>query len=117
MAYSEALAEKVRKALADIEQVEEKKMFGGLAFLVNEKMCINAGADRLMFRIDSDHSEDVLAKDGCEAVVMKGRVYRGYFNVNEDILGSEEEFNYWVGLALEFNKKAKKSNRKEKTTP
>lgn len=114
MAYSEALADRVRLALAHIERVEEKKMFGGLAFLVNEKMCINAGENRLMFRIDPALQEDILQREGCETVVMKGQEYKGYINVSEDALGSEE-FDYWVGLALAFNQKAKKSKRKKKS--
>jgi TfoX/Sxy family transcriptional regulator of competence genes len=52
MAYSEELADKLRWALAEVPKVEEKKMFGGLAFMVNGKMCMTAGPKRIMCRID-----------------------------------------------------------------
>ena len=115
MAYSTELAQRVRSALAHIERVEEKKMFGGLAFLVNDKMCINAGENRLMFRIDPALHEDALARKGSQTVVMKGREYKGYIKVSEAGLRAEEDFGYWVDLALDFNKRAKSSKRRKKT--
>lgn len=114
MAYSEALAERVRAVLTNVDHhIEEKRMFGGLAFLVNEKMCINVGEERLMFRTDPVLREELAAKDGCEAVFMRGREYKGYFYVSEDALADEGEFEYWVNLALDFNKRAKSSKRKK----
>lgn len=97
MAYSEKLAERLRQALAGVPKVEEKKMFGGLAFMVNGKMCLTAGKDRIMCRIDPNHQEK-----GCETVVMGGRVYKGYVHVYEKGI----DLDHWVKLALDFNKKA-----------
>ena len=114
MAYSEQLAQKVRSALAHIEQVEEKKMFGGLAFLVNGKMCINAGADRLMFRVDPALPEDVVNRNGSEPVFMQGRPYKGYFYVPEDGISTDQDFDHWLGLALDFNARAKASSRRKR---
>ena len=114
MAYSEQLAQKVRSALAHIEQVEEKKMFGGLAFLVNGKMCINAGADRLMFRVDPALQDDAVNRNGSEPVFMQGRPYKGYFYVPENGIRTDEDFDHWVGLALDFNARAKASPRKKR---
>jgi len=105
MAYSEKLAERLRQALAAAPQVEEKKMFGGLAFMVNHKMCLTAGANRIMCRIDPDLHQEAISKKGCSTVVMKGREYIGYVYVNEDSLRTAAAFNYWVALALDFNKK------------
>lgn len=113
MPYSKGLAERVRSALANREQVEEKKMFGGLAFLVNGKMCINAGENRLMFRIDPAIHEDVLTRTGCRSVNMKGRAYKGYVYVCEEGLRKKEDFDFWVGLALDFNKIAKASTKRK----
>jgi TfoX/Sxy family transcriptional regulator of competence genes len=64
MAYNEELAERVREALAHLPKVEEKKMFGGIAFMVNDKMCITVGKDRIMCRIDPAIHDDILAKKG-----------------------------------------------------
>lgn len=112
MAYNENLANKIRQALAHLPDVEEKKMFGGVAFMVDGKMCLTAGADRMMCRIDPNFHQEAIAKTGCRTVVMKGRDYKGYIYVNEDNLQTPAEFNYWINLALDFNKKAKASDKK-----
>ena len=104
MAYSEKLAERIRKALAHLPDVQEKKMFGSLAFMVNGKMCLTAGPGRMMCRIDPVLHEDAVEKEGCQTVIMRGREYKGYVYVSEDSLGTETEFNYWIELALKFNK-------------
>jgi len=57
MAYSEKLADKIRQALAHLPDVKEKKMFGKLVFMVEGKMCLTAGSDRMMCRIDPDIHE------------------------------------------------------------
>ena len=82
MAYSETLSGKITRALADLPNVEEKKMFGGLAFMVNGKMCLTVGANRMMCRIDPDIHEEAIKREGCRTVVMKGRGYRGYVYVD-----------------------------------
>ncbi|MBS0028062.1 TfoX/Sxy family protein [Chitinophaga sp. 22321] len=105
MAYNEKLAERLRQALVAAPQVEEKKMFGGLAFMVNDKMCLTVGANRIMCRIDPDLHQEAINKKGCSTVVMKGREYRGYVHVNENSLRTPAALNYWVALALDFNQK------------
>jgi TfoX/Sxy family transcriptional regulator of competence genes len=114
MAYNEHLAEKIRQALAHLPGVVEKKMFGGLAFMVDNKMCLTVGADRMMCRIDPNIHEEALKRKGCRTVMMKGREYKGYIYVNQDSLQTKADFNYWVKLALDFNKKAKASEKKQK---
>ena len=105
MAYNERIANKIRQALAHIPGIEEKKMFGSLAFMVNGKMCLTAGPDRMMCRIDPDLHETAIQKKGVRTVIMKGREYKGYVYVNEENLNIKAEFDYWVGLALDHNKK------------
>ncbi len=114
MAYNAAFAEKIRKALANQSNVEEKGMFGKIAFMVNDHMCITVGEDRIMCRIDPAIHEEVIQKDGCQTVIMKGRPYIGYVHVSIDHIRSKADFNYWISLALDFNKKipAKKSKSK-----
>jgi TfoX/Sxy family transcriptional regulator of competence genes len=107
MAYSKKLADRIRQALAHLSEVEEKKMFGGLAFMVGGKMCLTAGADRMMCRIDPDIHEDAVKRKGCRTVVMREREYKGWVYVSEDNLQSKEDFDHWVGLALDFNKKVR----------
>lgn len=84
-------------------------MFGGIAFLVRGKMCVTVGKDRIMCRIDPAIHDAALERKGCRTVVMKGRQYRGYVHVDSKAVGTESELNYWVRLALAFNKRAKAS--------
>ena len=104
MAYNEKIANRVRKALAGRQDVEEKKMFGGLAFMVSGKMCLTIGKDRIMCRIDPLLHEEAIKKDNAVTVVMRGRPYRGYIRVSEAGIESKKDFDYWVGLALSYNK-------------
>ena len=111
MAYNEKLTKRVREALAHLQNVEEKRMFGGVAFMVSDKMCISAGDDELMFRIDPAIHDESLKKKGCRPVIMRGRKYKGYVYLNEKKLKNKKAFDYWIKLALEFNKIAKSSKR------
>jgi len=114
MAYNEFLTDRLRAALARIPRVVEKKMFGGITFMVNGKMCITAGEDRIMCRIDPAIHEKALERKGCRTVMMKGREYKGYVYVSEEEMRTEEDFDYWIGLALDYNKKAKASKKVKK---
>jgi len=107
MAYSEMLANKIRDALSHLPQVMEKKMFGGLAFIVSNKMCISVGANRIMCRIDPVIHEKVIKRKGCHTVVMGGREHKGYVYVDEKNIKNKKYFDYWIGLALNYNKVAK----------
>ncbi len=112
--YNRKLTERLRKALANIPNVEEKKMFRGVAFMVNGKMCISAGDDEIMCRIDSALHDKLVKKAGCRPVIMKNREYKGYIYIKEENLKNKNEFDYWIRLALEFNKKAKASKKRTK---
>ncbi len=83
MAYNEKLANKIRAALSHLPKVEEKRMVGSLAFMVVKKMCITAGADRIMCRINPAIYEEAIKRKGCSTVIMRGREYKGYVHVNE----------------------------------
>jgi len=111
MAYNEQIADRIRHALAEVPEVEEKKMFGGLAFMVAGKMCITAGADRIMCRINPTMRDEVTKLKGCDTVIMRGRPYKGYVHITQDSFKKEEDLNYWIKLALEYNKIAKSSKK------
>ena len=114
MAYNEKLTARIREALAHVPKVEEKRMFRGVTFMVNDKMCITAGDTRIMCRIDPSVHEEVLKRKGSETVKMKGREYKGYVYVSEEGIKTKKDLDYWIGLALEFNKLAKSSKKKKK---
>jgi len=81
-------------------------------FMVERKMCITVGNARIMCRIDPAIHDEALKRGGCTTVVMKGREYRGYVHVAADAVKTKRELDYWVGLALDFNSRAKPSARK-----
>ena len=101
------MLDRVRTLLAHTPRVEEKKMFGGTAFMVNGKMCMTVRDDRMMFRIDPEMHDRVLPRDGCRTMVMGGRTYRGYVQVDAEALRTKKQLDYWSGLALAYNQKAK----------
>ena len=110
----DALLKQVRLALAAIKNVEEKRMFSGVTFMVNGKMCISVGKGRLMCRIDPEKHDEAVKKPGTRTVFMKGKEYKGFLYVDGDAVKSKREFDYWVNLCLEFNEKAKASPKKKK---
>jgi len=114
MAYNEKLTARIREALAHLPNVAEKRMFRGVTFMVNDKMCITAGDNKIMCRIDPSIHEEALKRQGCETVKMKGREYKGYVYVNEEGIKTKKDLDYWIRLALEFNKLAKSSKKKKK---
>lgn len=107
MAYDIKLAGRIRAYLSDFLglQVEEKKMFGGIAFTINGKMCVNVSGDNLMCRFDPELQDEVAEKSGYEPMVMKGKELAGYCYVNPDGFKMKKEFEYWVKLCLDFNDK------------
>lgn len=113
MAYSEKMADRIREALAAQKNIEEKKMFGGLCFMVNDKMCIGVNEDEIMCRIDPDIYEVALERNGARPMDFTGRPMKGYVFVHEDGIKKKSDFDYWISRCLEFNKKAKASKKKK----
>ena len=113
MAYNAFLADRVRQALAKTPNVEEKKMFRGVTFMVDGKMCISVGDNELMCRIDPALHQILIEKSGCRSVIMKGREYKGYVLVGDEAMKATADFAYWIRLALDFNKRAKASVKKK----
>lgn len=114
MAYNEQLAGRIREALEDLSNVEEKEMMGGLTFMLNDKMCIGIIKDEIMCRIDPDLHETAIEKNGCRTMDFTKRPMKGYIMVDEAGMRSEEDLEYFIRLALDYNKKAKASKRKKK---
>lgn len=112
MAANEQLLKKLRETFKSISNVEEKKMFSGIAFMVNDKLCVTVGKDRIMCRINPDLHNKLIQNPGCTTVIMKGREYKGYIWISESALTTKKEISYWVKLALNFNPKAKASAKK-----
>src|SRR5688572_18307471 len=105
MAYNEKLADRIREIIAQTHKnVEEKKMFAGLCFMVNDKMCVGVHGDKIMVRLDPAVYDTVIEKEGCAPMNFTGRVMKGFVFVSEDVLKTKKQLDYWVQLGLEFNK-------------
>jgi TfoX/Sxy family transcriptional regulator of competence genes len=109
--HDDELVNRVRAALARTPRVEEKRMFDGTAFMVGGEMCVTARAERIMCRIDPAIHDDAIQRPGCRTMEMNGRQYRGYVHVDASAVTSAADLKYWVGLALDYNARAKRSSR------
>jgi TfoX/Sxy family transcriptional regulator of competence genes len=114
MAYNEQLADRVRLALSGIRKVEEKKMMGGLTFMVNGKMCVGILKDELMCRIDPELHDAALRRKGCREMDFTGKPMKGFVFVEPPGTKSDKDLAGWVSLSLEFNINAKPSKKKRK---
>ena len=113
MPFDEELAERVRHVFRQrCVAVEEKRMFGGLCFKVQGKMCLGILDERLMARIDPDVYETALERCGCSAMDFTGRPMRGYVFVHPEGLKTARDLDGWIDLALEINPRATSSKRK-----
>src|SRR5690606_11288214 len=113
MAYDEKLASRIRKRLSGLPDVEEKKMMGGLTFMVNGKMCVGIFKNEMMCRIDRAIEQTLLAKKGCRSMELAGRPMKGYVLVEQSAMKTAEAFDYWINCCLDFNKFAKSSKKKK----
>lgn len=114
MAYNEKLADRTREIISFTHKnVEEKKMFGGLCFMVNDKMCVGVEQNRMMVRLDPAKFDEVIEKEGCKPMDFTGKVMKGFVFVDLDVLNTKKKLEYWINLALDFNKKAKPSKKKK----
>lgn len=109
MAYDEKLADRVREALADLPDVEEKKMFRGVTFMVNGKMCVSVSGDELMLRIDPAITEQLLEEHGTRPMIHGGRHMQGFIYISPERFSNKKDFDHWIKLALDYNPKAKSS--------
>jgi TfoX/Sxy family transcriptional regulator of competence genes len=114
MAYNEDLADKIRLLLTDNFQTEEKKMMGGLTFMVNGKMCVGIVNDDLMARISPEVYDTALTKKGCRPMDFTGKPMKGFVFIAPEGIQKAADLQYWVDLALDFNKEAKASPKKKK---
>jgi TfoX/Sxy family transcriptional regulator of competence genes len=113
MAYNEELADRTRELIAETHKdVEEKRMFGGLCFMVNGKMCVGVEQDRMMVRFDPAMNEEIMEKEGCKPMDFTSKVMKGYVFVDIAMLNTRKRLAYWIGLALEYNKVAKAAKKK-----
>lgn len=114
MPYSQSLANRVREKLVKLSNIEEKEMFGGLVFMYNDKMCVGIIKDELMCRINPDFHDTAVEMTGCRIMDFTKRPMKGYVLVEDIGMKTPKELDFWINLAIEFNKLAKTSKSTKK---
>jgi TfoX/Sxy family transcriptional regulator of competence genes len=113
MAYNEQLADRVRLALSGTKKVIEKKMFGGIAFMVNDKMCVGVDKEDLMLRCEPKRSEELLSRKGARPFDLTGKLMKGWLLIGPEGTNSKKDFDRWIQTAIESNKKVSASKKKK----
>ena len=111
MAFDEHIARRIREALAPLPDVAEKKMFHGICFMVNGKMCLCVRLDEMLCRIGPNKYSEALEMNHCRPMIHNGRTMRGFVFVSNEGIRKKKDFEYWINLALEFNKEAKATKK------
>lgn len=114
MAYDTLLADRISGILKDKKIIfVEKKMMGGLCYMVDDKMCVGIIKNNLMARIDSEIYALLLQKPGCKEMDFTGRPMKGFVMVEPVGIDMDEDLEYWIDLCLEFNPRARSSKKKK----
>lgn len=103
MAYDEELAARIRHLLTGTVAFTEKKMFGGLAFLVGGNMAVSAsGQGGLMLRADPTASDEFCSHPGVERAVMRGRAMDGWLRVADEVTRDDDGLARWVRVGVDY---------------
>jgi TfoX/Sxy family transcriptional regulator of competence genes len=103
MAYDEDLADRIRELIGGEPNLEEKKMFGGLAFLIGGNMSVAAsGQGGLMVRVDPEQTDALLEKPHAKPFEMRGREMQGWLRVDDEGVRTKRELEPWVRRGVEY---------------
>lgn len=103
MAYDEELANRIRELIAGEPGLTEKRMFGGLAFLIGGNMSVAAsGQGGLMVRVDPDETDELVAKPHAEPFVMRGREMKGWLRVDDEGVRTKRLLEPWVKRGVAY---------------
>jgi len=123
MAYDEYIADRIRQTFKEKKtEYSEKKMFAGLCFMVDDKMCCGIHYDKkketdlLMARIGEDAFVNAMKREGCHPMDFTGRPMKGYVFVTPDGFDTDDDLAHWIQLCIDFNPLAKASKKRKKKT-
>jgi TfoX/Sxy family transcriptional regulator of competence genes len=103
MAYDEGLAERIRELLPDQPDLTEKKMFGGLAFLIGGHLAVAvSGQGGLMVRVDPEQTETLLATTAAFPMEMRGRSMKGWLRVDSEDVRTKRQLQTWVARGTSY---------------
>lgn len=121
MAFDPYIAERIERILGDKKvSYYPKYMMGGVAFMVDDKMCIGILSSKpekpsqIMARVGPDIYDEAASREGCHKSPTSGRTMKGYIFIDQDALDTDQELEYWVQLCLDFNPIAKVSKKRKK---
>lgn len=115
MAYEQQIADRVERLLLDLEiQFEPKKMFGGIAFMINEKMCIGVVKDELMLRVMDEHYEELVALPFARPMDFTRKRMFGFLYVDSDGIEKDKDLKTWVERGIEFGLMGTVKTKKKK---
>ncbi len=116
MAYDEHLAERISRVLQDkkVPNIKEKKMMGGLTFMVNEKMCVGIVKNELMVRINPEQHDEALSRRGCRTMDFTNKPMKGFVFISPEGIDLDVDLEAWIQIALDYNATAKSSKKKKK---
>lgn len=114
MAYDSYLAERITQVLKQKStNFKEMKMMGGIAFMVNDKMCVGIINNDLMARLDPDIYEEALNRKGVREMDFTKKPMKGWIYISPNGIDTDKELASWIQLALDYNPKAKSSKKKK----
>lgn len=120
MAYDTYLAERIRQYLNDKQlNFFEKKMMGGLVFMLNDKMCCGIHFDKkrncdlLMARVGEEATQSLMAREGCHPMEFTGRPMKDYVSIDPNGFDLEEDLVFWLNHCIAFNPKAKIAKKRK----
>jgi len=103
MAYDEDLADRIRVAIQDLDGVTEKRMFGGLAFLVSGHMAVSAsGKGGLLLRCDPGETDALVEEPGVDRFEMRGKEMDGWLRVDPEAIDADGELQRWVRVGVAY---------------
>jgi TfoX/Sxy family transcriptional regulator of competence genes len=103
MAFDESLAERIRKRLVRRKNIAEKKMFGGIGFLLNGNMLVGVWKDSLIARIDPDETDEALKEPHAKVFDITGRPMKGWVLVGPEGVENDDQLSEWIQRAVKFS--------------
>lgn len=102
MAYSEALADDIRVRIGSRPGLVEKKMFGGIAFMIDGNMAVGVAGDELMVRVGKDAHEEAVVLPGARIFDLSAKPMRGWVVVAPEAIAADEDLDAWIDRGVAF---------------
>jgi len=116
MAYSEFLADRLRRVLQEHKvPFTEKKMMGGLALMVNNKMCVGVLGEKMTARVGKERYEEALEQPGCRPMDFTGKPMAAFVYVEDEGIDKDDDLESWVLVCLEFNEELIEEEKRKAT--